>query len=85
MSKVKVHNMNALAIYVTDLDKSKAFYIDQLGFEEGEEMQPGILLRSGDVTLYIEAARTKRKSESREVSEFSHALPPTASGNLMKH
>lgn len=63
--------MNTLTIYVTDLDKSKAFYTEQLGFEAGEEMSPGILLQSGDVTLYIEAGRKKRTSKLKEYSEFS--------------
>lgn len=71
MSKVKVREINVLAVYVSDLEKAKAFYIEQLGFEECEEISPGILLRSGDVTLYMEAGRKKRKSESREFSEFS--------------
>ena len=71
MSKVKVRNKNVLAVYVSDLVKAKEFYIEQLGFEMGEEMSPGIILRSEDVTLYIEAGRKKRKSESRELSEFS--------------
>lgn len=71
MSKVNVKSINTLTIYVTDLDKSKAFYTEQLGFEAGEEMSPGILLQSGDVTLYIEAGRKKRTSELKEYSEFS--------------
>ncbi|MCK5065378.1 MAG: VOC family protein [Candidatus Fermentibacteraceae bacterium] len=71
MAKVKVNDMNVLAVYVTDLEMAKAFYIEQLGFEECEEISPGILLRSGDVTLYMEAGRKERKFESREFSEFS--------------
>ena len=35
------------------LEKAKDFYTEQLGFEMGEEMSPGILLHSEDVTLYI--------------------------------
>ncbi len=71
MAKVKVKSMNVLAVYVTDLEKAKAFYIEQLGFEECEEISPGILLRSGDVTLYMEEGRKEQKSELREFSEFS--------------
>lgn len=71
MSKVKVRDMNVLAVYVNDFEKAKAFYIEQLGFEESEEVSPGILLQSGDVTLYMEGGRKKRESGLREYSEFS--------------
>lgn len=71
MERIKVRDMNVLAVYVTDLEKAKSFYIEQLGFEECEEMSPGILVRSGNVTLYIEGGRKEQKSEPRESSEFS--------------
>lgn len=71
MSKVRVNDINVLAVYVTDINKAKAFYIDHLGFEESEEISPGILLRSGDVTLYMEEGRSRQKPETRELSEFS--------------
>lgn len=32
MPKVKVSEINVLAVYVSDLEKEKAFYIEQLGF-----------------------------------------------------
>ena len=33
MAEVKVNDMNVLAVYVTDLEMAKTFYIEQLGFE----------------------------------------------------
>jgi len=71
MSKVNVRELSVLALYVTDLDKAKAFYVEQLGFREGERTPPGLLLRSGEVTLYLEGGREKRKLGAREFSEFS--------------
>jgi len=71
MSTVTVKEMSVLALYVTDLDRAKAFYVGHLGFQEGERTPPGVLLRSGNVTLYLEGGRAKRKTGAREVSEFS--------------
>lgn len=70
MAGIKVKDMNILAVYVTDIERAKAFYIELLGFEECEKVTPGILMRSGDVTLYMEGGR-EQKSESRKFSEFS--------------
>ncbi len=47
------------------------FYTERLGFEKGEDMSPGVLLRAGDVTLYLEPGRKTRESASREFPEFS--------------
>lgn len=71
MAGIKVKDMNVLAVYVADLERAKAFYIEHLGFEECEEMSPGILMRSGHVTLYIEGGREEQKPESGKFSEFS--------------
>ena len=71
MSTAKVLGLNVVAVYVTDVQHSRAFYMEQLGFEEGEEMSPGILLRAGDVTLYLEGGRRARESKVRRFPEVS--------------
>jgi lactoylglutathione lyase len=71
VSTIEITGMNVLAVYVADLEQAVTFYTEQLGFERGEEMSPGVLLRAGDVTLYLEAGRRARESASREFPEFS--------------
>jgi len=64
MSTVKVEKMCVVALYVSDLEKSKAFYADRLGFEFSETMGPGILMKGGGNTFYIEGGYTKREKVS---------------------
>ncbi len=71
MPTTTVTSLNVLAVYVTDLEKSESFYRDQLGFHRTDEMPPGILIKSGDVTLYLEANRQTEKSDSSKAAEFS--------------
>jgi len=68
---VRVSDLNVLTVYVTDIERARTFYVERLGFEPGEDMAPGLLLRSGKVTLYMEAGRRNRQTESREFPEFS--------------
>ncbi len=49
MSRIEIRGINVLAVYVSDLERSKAFYTEILGFEEGDEVDPGILLKSGNL------------------------------------
>jgi len=71
MPTTQVKDMHVLAIYVTDLEKSQAFYAEHLGFEKTQDMTPGILMKAGDVTLYLEADRKKGRDESMSTTEFS--------------
>jgi len=71
MISTKVKDLNVLAIYVTDLERSREFYSKQLGFESAGEMPPGILLKSGQVTLYLEGGRKTKRSETSPATEFS--------------
>jgi len=57
MPAVEVTGLNVIAVYVSDLDRAKAFYVDRLGFEVSEDHGPGVLLSAGDVTLYLEGGR----------------------------
>jgi len=71
MPTITVKDLNVLAIYVTDLARSEAFYRDHLGFEKCEDMEPGILMKAREVTLYLEAGREKERDEKATTAEFS--------------
>jgi catechol 2,3-dioxygenase-like lactoylglutathione lyase family enzyme len=60
MATVTVSGLNVLAIYVSDLERAVAFYVDQLGFERKEPMPPGLLLQAGELTVYLEGERQER-------------------------
>lgn len=70
MATITVKDLNVLAIYVTDLARSATFYSDHLGFEKCEEMEPGILMKAGEVTLYLEACRENERSGKATTAEF---------------
>jgi len=57
MAMITGKELDVLAVRVTDLARSEAFCRDQLGFEKPEDMAPGILMKAGEVTLYLEAGR----------------------------
>lgn len=68
MSTIQLQQMHAIVLYVSDLERAKAFYTDQLGFEFGETMGAGIVMRGGGVLLFIEGGYTKReKAPAHEV------------------
>jgi len=71
MATVMVRDLNVLAVYVSDLARSEAFYRDQLGFEKMGDMEPGVLMKAGNVTLYIEACRLNGRGGLSDNSEFS--------------
>jgi len=52
-----IENLQVIAIYVTDLDVALDFYVGQLGMERLGDMQPGVLLKAGDQTIYLEGGR----------------------------
>lgn len=70
MATVMVKDLGVLAVYVTDLARSEAFYRDHLGFERAGDMEPGVLLRAGSVALYIEACRLNGRGGLSDTSEF---------------
>jgi catechol 2,3-dioxygenase-like lactoylglutathione lyase family enzyme len=54
MPTTVVEELNVLALYVEDMEKTRAFYAEHLGFEHVENIDPGILMKAGEVALYIE-------------------------------
>jgi len=62
MPTIQFKEMCSIIVYVSDLDKSKAFYTDQLGFEFSEKMGSGIVLQGGGVRIFIEGGYTKRET-----------------------
>ncbi|MBN2053837.1 VOC family protein [bacterium] len=57
MPTINVRDLNVLAVYASNFQRSVAFYTDHLGFEKVEDMPPGILMKAGAVMLYIEAGK----------------------------
>ena len=70
MPTVVVNDMHVLAIYVTDLEKSEAFYSEHLGFKKIQDMSPGILMKAGEITLYLEAGRAEDRDKSSSTTGF---------------
>jgi len=54
MASTTVKGLSVLAIYVADLARAETFYFEHLGFEKTGDVDPGILMRAGDVLLYLE-------------------------------
>jgi catechol 2,3-dioxygenase-like lactoylglutathione lyase family enzyme len=52
-----VTEVAVVALYVQDLERSLAFYRDLLGLTVLQPMEPGVLLKAGAVTLYMEGGR----------------------------
>ncbi len=71
MDNVCVKGLQVLSAYVSDLDKSVKFYTEILGFNQIGKVSPGLTLRSGDITLYLEPGRQSKVAEPVKYSEFS--------------
>ncbi|MBD3277920.1 MAG: hypothetical protein GF388_06450 [Candidatus Aegiribacteria sp.] len=71
MAVTTVKCLNVLAVYVTDIARSEAFYRDHLGFEKVADLEPGILMEAGEVKLFLEGCREKQRSEKPATAEFS--------------
>ena len=54
---VQVTGLQVVAIYVSELERARAFYCGHLGFRQTGEMPPGIMLDAGGTTVYLEAGR----------------------------
>lgn len=52
-----VNEVAVVAVYVQDLARSLAFYRDLLGLPVVAPMEPGVLLKAGGTTLYMEGGR----------------------------
>lgn len=55
MPTTTVEDLNVIAVLAADIDRMEAFYCRHLGFARAGVMNPGVLLRAGGVTLYLEA------------------------------
>lgn len=56
MTTIKTKAINHLALTVTDMDRSRDFYRDVLGFEFVTEFGPKYLMSNGDVILALNQA-----------------------------
>jgi len=74
MPTVQVTGVQVVAIYVTDLERAKQFYMQQLGMTGGDEMPPGVLLKAGEDTIYLEGGRAPRDAEPLKQVEVSVCL-----------
>ena len=71
MSTINVTGLQVISVFCSDLENSKNFYIDHLGFNNPQDMPPGILLYSGELTLYLEPGRQSRNPELLKFPEIS--------------
>ena len=71
MGKIGITGLNVVAIYGSDLERSRQFYMDILGFEECGNYEPGILLKSGSVTIYLEGGRSPKPDTDTSAAEIS--------------
>ena len=72
MPTTQVKGLQVLAFYVSDLQKSKAFYMNHLGFEEAEfKMDPGIILRVEKLMIYLEEVENRVEVNHLVESEVS--------------
>jgi len=68
---MEVTDINVIGIYVTDLQIAKDFYVSKLGFKESDQMDPGILLCSNNVSIYLEPGRSKKNDPPIKSCEVS--------------
>lgn len=71
MSTVTVTGLQVISVFCSDLQKSKNFYIDHLGFKQMQDMPPGVLLSAGELTVYLEPGRQSRTSKPLKFPEVS--------------
>jgi catechol 2,3-dioxygenase-like lactoylglutathione lyase family enzyme len=76
MPGFRIMGLQVLSLYVSDIARSLDFYTGALGFEKIGEMEPGVTLRSGELTLYIEPGRITRESEPGKHAEFCPCFEP---------
>lgn len=74
MSTINVTGLQVIAVYCSDMERAKSFYIDKLGFSQGDEMSPGIMLNASDLTIYLEPGRESQKREMLKHPEISLCL-----------
>jgi catechol 2,3-dioxygenase-like lactoylglutathione lyase family enzyme len=70
-SKPLVTGFQTAAVYVTDLERARSFYVDTLGLEDRGEMAPGRLLGVGEFSLYLEGGRRERQGAGMSMPTVS--------------
>jgi catechol 2,3-dioxygenase-like lactoylglutathione lyase family enzyme len=55
----RVTGFNVAAVYGVDLDRSRDFYVNTLGLTFESANGPGVMLKAGDLTVYLEGERTE--------------------------
>ena len=53
----RITGLATIAVFVSDLDAAKEFYVNILGVEYAGESGPGISLKAGRINIYIEGGR----------------------------
>jgi predicted enzyme related to lactoylglutathione lyase len=56
----QLRSIAVIGIYVSDLQKAKNFYINDLGFNDKGDMGSGCMLEVGEMSFYLEPGRKKR-------------------------
>ncbi len=74
MPTVETSGVQVVAVYCSDLGRSKAFYCEQLGMIEGDMMGPGVLLTCGQTSIYLEGGRTPRCNVNQSEADVSLCL-----------
>ena len=68
---MNITEINVITFYVSDLEASKEFYTEKLGFEVTDKMDPGLLLQSNGVSVYLEAGRSPKSDLTHSQCEVS--------------
>lgn len=64
---VKVNGLTYLSMYVGDVSASRRFYAELLGLQIAEEGEWGVVVRAGDVSLFLHA----REEQPRQHVEMT--------------
>lgn len=80
-----VTGVNVIAIYVTDLDAAREFYVDILGLTENHSSPPGVTLKAGEMLLYLEGKREGRESADTKYATTSIVFATESVKQTYKH
>ncbi len=71
-----VRGLAIVAVYVSDMERARAFYTRVLGFAEAAEqmLEPGITLQAGDASIYLHGGRTAAGRPNHDGPEISLCL-----------
>lgn len=66
--------VQVIAIYVSDVERAKDFYVDTLGLELNGPSGGGYSLKSGNMSFYLEGGRTQQVESGLTYNTISPAL-----------